>query len=82
LCVLVLQALPLTWRRIVLVSAVLGGFVLLFPLRVVRSFYALEFPRDVLGETLLIGALGIAAMLGFWVLSRRRGRGPAGAARG
>jgi len=82
LCVLVLQALPLTWRRIVLVSAVLGGFVLLFPVRVVRSFYALEIPRDVLGETLLIGVLGIAAMLGFWVLSRRRSGGPAGAARG
>jgi cation-transporting P-type ATPase E len=81
LCVLVLQAIPLTWRRIVLVSAVLAGFVLLFPVRVVRNFYALEVPRDVLGETLLIGALGIAAMLGFWVISRRRGRKPAAVAR-
>jgi cation-transporting P-type ATPase E len=77
LCVLVLQAMPLTWRRIVLVSAVLAGFVLLFPVPVVRNFYALEVPRDVLGETLLIGALGIAAMLGFWVIYRRRGRKPA-----
>ena len=77
LCVLVLQAMPLTWRRIVLVSAVLAGFVLLFPVRVVRNFYALELPRDVLGETLLIGALGIGAMLGFWVILRRRGREPA-----
>jgi cation-transporting ATPase E len=79
LCVLVLQAIPLTWRRIVLVSAVLAGFVLLFPARVVRNFYALEPPRAVLGETLLIGALGIAALLGFWVISRHRGRRPAGA---
>jgi len=38
-------------------------------------------PRDVLGETLLIGALGIAAMLGFWVISRRRGGKPAAMAR-
>jgi cation-transporting ATPase E len=82
LCVLVLQAWPLTWRRIVLVSAVLGGFVLLFPVRVVRNFYALEVPRDVLGETLLIGALGIAAMLGFWVIYRRRSRKAAAVARG
>ncbi len=78
LCVLVLQAMPLTWRRIVLVSAALGGFVLLFPVQVVRHFYALEVPRDVLGETLLIGTLGTAAMLGFWIISRRRGRKPAG----
>src|SRR5215813_3509374 len=77
LCVLVLQAIPLTWRRIVLVSAVLAGFVLLFPVRVVRNFYALDVPRDALGQTLLIGALGIAAMLGFWVIFRRRGRRPA-----
>src|SRR5215467_3020538 len=81
LCVLVLQAIPLTWRRIVLVSAALAGFVLLFPVRVVRNFYALEVPRDVLGETLLIGALGIAALLGFWVIYRRRGRKPADVAR-
>jgi len=81
LCVLVLQAWPLTWRRIVLVSAVLGGFVLLFPVRVVRNFYGLEVPRDVLGETLLIGGMGIAAMLGFWVISRRRGGKPAAMAR-
>src|SRR6516164_6503081 len=77
LCVLVLQAMPLTWRRIVLVSAALAGFVLLFPVRAVRNFYALELPRDALGETLLIGALGIGAMLGFWVILRRRGREPA-----
>src|SRR5215470_4217753 len=77
LCVLVLQAIPLTWRRIVLVSAALAGFVLLFPVRVVRNFYALDVPRDALGQTLLIGALGIAAMLGFWVIFRRRGRRPA-----
>ena len=81
LCVLVLQAWPLTWRRIVLVSAVLGGFVLLFPVRAVRNFYGLEVPRDVLGETLLIGGMGIAAMLGFWVISRRRGGKPAAMAR-
>ena len=76
LCVLVLLAAPLTWRRIVLVGAVLAGFVLLFPVPAVRRFYALQLPRSGLGTTLVIAALGGAALVGFWVLSRRRGRGP------
>jgi hypothetical protein len=42
LTVLVLQAIPLTWRRVALVSAVSAGFVLLFPVPAVRSFYALQ----------------------------------------
>ena len=77
LCVLVLLAMPLTWRRIVLVGAVVAGFVLLFPVAAVRSFYALELPRGELGVTLLIAALGAAALTGFWLLTRRK----AGAAR-
>ncbi len=72
LCVLVLLAVPLTWRRVVLVGAMLAGFVLLFPVRAVRSFYALELPRSYLGDTLFIGALGIVALVGFWAISRRR----------
>lgn len=44
LCVLVLLAIPLTWRRILLVGAVLPGFVLLFPIPAVRRFYALQLP--------------------------------------
>ncbi len=76
LCVLVLLAAPLTWRRIVLVGAVLAGFVLLFPLPAVRRFYALQLPHCGLAATLVAGAAGAAALAGFWVLSRRRGRGP------
>ena len=76
LCALVLLAIPLTWRRIVLVGAVLAGFVLLFPLPAVRGFYALELPRSGLTSTLLIAALGAAALAAFWIISRRRGRGP------
>jgi cation-transporting ATPase E len=76
LCVLVLLATPLTWRRIVLVGAVLAGFVLLFPLPAVRRFYALQLPHSGLAATLISAALGAAALTGFWVLSRRRGRGP------
>jgi len=75
LCVLVLLAAPLTWRRIVLVGAVLAGFVLLFPLPAVRAFYALQLPRSELG-TMLAAAAGAAALACFWVLARRRGRGP------
>jgi len=81
LCVLALLAMPLTWRRIALVVAALAAFVLLFPVRAVRTFYALELPRGALGSTLLIVALGAAALTGFWVLSRRRGRGPAAVTR-
>src|SRR5215468_67857 len=77
LCVLALLAIPLTWRRIALLVAAAAAFVLLFPLPVVRNFYALALPHGEIGGTLLIAALGAAALTGFWALSRRRGRGPA-----
>ncbi len=77
LCVLALLAMPLTWRRIALLVAALAGFVLLFPVPAVRAFYALELPRGAIGSTLLIAALGAAALTGFWILSRRQVPGPA-----
>ena len=81
LCVLALLVIPLTWRRIVLLVAALAAFVLLFPLPAVRNFYALALPHGAIAATLLIAALGAAALTGFWVLSRRRSRGPAEPAR-
>ena len=75
LCVLILLATPLTWRRILLVTAAAAGFVLLFPVPVVRRFYELQLPRSGLPATLAVAALGVAALTGFWLLSRRRGRG-------
>jgi cation-transporting P-type ATPase E len=77
LCVLALLAMPLTWRRIVLLIAAFAAFVLLFPVPIVRRFYALELPRGAIGGTLLIAALGAGALTSFWILGRRRGRGPA-----
>jgi len=77
LCVLALLAMPLTWRRIALLVAALAAFVLLFPVAAIRRFYALELPHGAIWSTLLIAALGVAALAGFWVLSRRSGRGPA-----
>jgi cation-transporting P-type ATPase E len=77
LCVLALLAIPLTWRRIALLAAAAAAFVLLFPVPAVRHFYALALPHGQIGSTLLIAALGAAALAGFWALSRRRGRGPA-----
>jgi predicted neutral ceramidase superfamily lipid hydrolase len=74
LCVLALLAMPLTWRRIALVVA---AFVLLFPVRAVRTFYKLELPHGVISSTLLIAALGAAALAGFWALSSRQGPGAA-----
>jgi cation-transporting ATPase E len=70
LCVLGLLAIPLTWRRIMLLGAAAAGFVLLFPVPAVRSFYALDLPRTGLVFSLLIAALGSAALIGFWHLSR------------
>jgi cation-transporting ATPase E len=72
LCVLALLAVPLTWRRIMLVGAALAGFVLLFPVRAVRRFYALELPRSGLAAILLIATLGAAALVGLWAALRRR----------
>ena len=81
LCVLVLLAIPLTWRRMLLVAAALAGFVMLFPLPAVRRFFALELPRSALGSTLLIAGIGVAALAGLWTISHRRGRRPRPAAR-
>jgi cation-transporting P-type ATPase E len=67
LCVLLLLAWPLTWRRMLLVGAMIAGFVLLFPLAVVRRFYDLDLPHGYLGITLLAAAVGVAALTGFWL---------------
>jgi len=80
LTVLALLAIPLTWRRIALLVAALAAFVLLFPVPAVRHFYALALPHGAIGATLLIAALGAAALAGFWALSRHYGRAPAEAA--
>ena len=67
LCVLVLLAAPLTWRRITLAGSVLAGSVLLFPVPAVRRFHELQLPRSGLAATLAVAALGAAALAGFWV---------------
>jgi cation-transporting ATPase E len=81
LCVLALLAIPLTWRRIALLVAALAAFVLLFPVTAVRHFYALALPHGAIGATLLIAALGAAALTGFWIFSRHHDPGPAELAR-
>ena len=81
LCVLVLFAIPLTWRRMLLVGAALAGFAMLFPLPAVRGFYALELPRSELVIVLLIAGAGTASLAGFWVISRRHSQRPRPAAR-
>lgn len=75
LCVLVIVALPMTWRRALLVMAMVIGFVLLFPVVSVRRFYALELPTDGLAATLLIGLAGMALMIAAWRVTRRIDRG-------
>ncbi len=74
LTVLVLVALPLTWRRLLIVAGVATGFVLLFPLAAVRSFYALQLPTAVLTATFLIALAGVALVVVAQIVSRRRRR--------
>ena len=76
LCVLVILALPLTWRRAVLVGFMILSFVLLFPSALIRNFYALELPSKVLGATILIGLAGIAVLIATTAVLRRLGHGP------
>jgi cation-transporting ATPase E len=73
LLVLLLLAIPLTWRRLVLVAALVAGFVLLFPLPAVRRFAALQLPSDYLTSTLPVAVAGIAALTACWLLLRRGG---------
>jgi cation-transporting ATPase E len=79
LAVLVILALPLTWRRAILVGLMIVSFVLLFPFAAVRKFYALELPTEVLGATILIGVAGVALLLVTTEALRRVGHGPAAA---
>jgi cation-transporting P-type ATPase E len=77
LFVLVLLAMPLTWRRVLLAGAMIAGFVLLFPLPLVRRFYELDLPHGYLTITLLVAAAGAVALSAFWLILRGRVRGQA-----
>ncbi len=71
LLVLVFVALPLTWRRLLLIAGVVAGFIALFPLPFVRNFYALSLPHGMLAVSLLTGSIGVALLTLLWVISRR-----------
>jgi cation-transporting P-type ATPase E len=74
--VLVLLAMPLTWRRLLLVGVMVAGFIALFPVAAVRRFYALALPSSHLWQTILIGAVGIVALAVFWEITRRTRSAP------
>lgn len=74
LTVLTLLAIPLTWRRILMVGAMISGFVLLFPVPQVRAFYELDLPHGYLGTTVLIAFLGSTGLGAFWLLASRSAR--------
>ena len=52
----------------------ISGFILLFPVHALRSFYALDLPRSGLPVTVLIAALGAASIVAFWAILQRRNR--------
>jgi cation-transporting ATPase E len=72
LCVLLLLAIPLTWRRLMLITSMIAGFVLLFPVPVVRRFYELRLPPGYLSSTIPVAAAGVVALTACWLLLRRR----------
>lgn len=72
LTVLVLVALPMTWRRALLVTGVGAAFILLFPIAYVRRFYALQLPSAGLGTVIGVGVVGMAVMVITWMVLRRR----------
>jgi cation-transporting ATPase E len=76
LYVVALVALPLTWRKALLIVALAGGFVALFPLTAVRRFYALELPHGVLAVSLwcIGGAVMLLSFVWLWVHRARRSR--------
>ena len=78
LSVLILLAMPLTWRRLVLVAAMISGFGVLFPLAAVRHFYALDFPATLIWITVLAAGIGVLALLASWLIVTRRAAGSSG----
>ncbi|MEA2646335.1 MAG: cation-transporting P-type ATPase [Chloroflexota bacterium] len=71
LAVLVILALPLTWRRALLVALMIVGFLLVFPLEPVRRFAAMEMPWDVLPAVLLVGLGGALTLAAAWLVMGR-----------
>ena len=57
-----------------LVGGVLAGFGLLFPVHLLRTFYAVELPQKGLGFTIMIAVLGAAALVIFRAAALWAGR--------
>ena len=66
--VLVLMALPLTWRRALLIGLMIAGFALVLSIDRARTFFALVVPHEVLTGTLAAGAAGLVALGAWWAL--------------
>lgn len=71
LAVLAVAASPFNWWKGVLIAAMAGGFLLLFPFATLRRFYALELPTHDLASTLAI-ALATAVLAGVAAVWLRR----------
>jgi cation-transporting ATPase E len=71
LYIIVLVALPLTWRRGLMIVALACGFVLLFPLAAVRRFYGLELPHGLLAVSLSCLGGAIMALTLVWLVVHR-----------
>ena len=77
LLVLMLLAAPFTWWKAVLVAASLTGLALVFIVQPVRTFYALQLPsQGPVPAVLLVALAGLAALIAFWLITRRLGHAP------
>ena len=74
LTILTLLATPITWRRAMLLGAMIAAFALLFPLSAVRRFFALDLANHSLWILVLISAAAASLLGGIWVAVGRRTR--------
>ncbi|HEX6394300.1 MAG TPA: HAD-IC family P-type ATPase [Acidimicrobiales bacterium] len=71
--VLLLSALPVTWRRSLLLGLVSVGIVLLFPFTPVRKFFAVDvLPAGLTTWAIVIAAVSLPLLYLAWTSSTRR----------
>jgi cation-transporting ATPase E len=74
LALLTLLATPITWRRAMLLGAMIAAFAVLFPFSALRRFFALDLASRSLWILVLISAAGASLLGGIWVVVGRRTR--------
>jgi len=74
LTILTLLAAPLTWRRVLLIGAMIAIYVLVFPVPGIRKFFALELPSHSIWILALTAAAGVILLVAIWFALRHERR--------